>query len=206
MKSLILVGGGGHCRSCIDVVSSSQDYNIKGIVEKDSNCAPKDTLGFNVIGYDEDLPCLIKKFQNVLITIGQIKNSRTRSDMFIFLKKIGANFPIISSPHSYISKTSEVNEGCIIMHGAILNSQSQVKENCIINSNALIEHDVVIEKNSHVSTGASINGEAYIESGVFIGSGATIIEGVKIGANSIIGAGTTVLKDLPSNSVFTGIK
>ena len=205
MKSLLLIGGGGHCRSCIDVVTSREDYKIIGIVERDNNCVSRDTMGFNVIGYDDDLPELLNDYSNALITIGQIKNSKARSDIFDLLKRLEANLPIISSPHSYISNTSTINEGCIIMHGAILNSQSRVHENCVINNNALIEHDVVIEKNCHISTGAIINGEAYIDSGVFIGSGSTIIEGVKIGSNSIVGAGTTVLKDLPSNSIYTGI-
>ena len=121
----------------------------------------------------DDLPELINNYSNVLITIGQIKNSKARSDIFDLLKRLEANLPVISSPHSYISNTSTIDEGCIIMHGAIVNSQSRVHENCVINNNALIEHDVVIEKNCHISTGAIINGEAYIDSGVFIGSGST---------------------------------
>ena len=34
MKKIILLGGGGHCKSCIDVIESEKKYTIKGIFEK----------------------------------------------------------------------------------------------------------------------------------------------------------------------------
>ena len=36
MKKIILIGGGGHCKSCIDVIESEKKYTIKGILEKKS--------------------------------------------------------------------------------------------------------------------------------------------------------------------------
>ena len=35
MKELILIGGGGgHCRSCIDVIEQEQKFKIAGIIDK----------------------------------------------------------------------------------------------------------------------------------------------------------------------------
>ena len=34
MKSLLLIGGGGHCHSCIDVIEASGIYKIKGLVQR----------------------------------------------------------------------------------------------------------------------------------------------------------------------------
>jgi hypothetical protein len=33
MKSLLLIGGGGHCRTCIDVIETEGKYKIAGIVK-----------------------------------------------------------------------------------------------------------------------------------------------------------------------------
>ena len=33
MKSIVLIGGGGHCRSCIDVVEEEDKHRIVGIVD-----------------------------------------------------------------------------------------------------------------------------------------------------------------------------
>ena len=34
MKKIILIGGGGHCKSCIDVIEIEKKYKIEGIFEK----------------------------------------------------------------------------------------------------------------------------------------------------------------------------
>ena len=46
MNSLILIGGGGHCASCIDVVEQEAKYRIAGIVEKDEIKSEK-LLGYS---------------------------------------------------------------------------------------------------------------------------------------------------------------
>ena len=33
-SSIILLGGGGHCKSCIDVLENDEKFKIKGIVEQ----------------------------------------------------------------------------------------------------------------------------------------------------------------------------
>ena len=33
MKKLILVGAGGHCKSCIDIVEKTGEYNIVGLID-----------------------------------------------------------------------------------------------------------------------------------------------------------------------------
>jgi FlaA1/EpsC-like NDP-sugar epimerase len=34
MKKIILIGGGGHSKSCIDVIENENKYKIVGIVDK----------------------------------------------------------------------------------------------------------------------------------------------------------------------------
>jgi hypothetical protein len=34
MKKVFLIGGGGHCKSCIDVIENENKYKIKGIIDK----------------------------------------------------------------------------------------------------------------------------------------------------------------------------
>ncbi len=36
MKEIILVGGGGHCKSVIDVIEQEAKYKIAGIIDKKS--------------------------------------------------------------------------------------------------------------------------------------------------------------------------
>jgi sugar O-acyltransferase (sialic acid O-acetyltransferase NeuD family) len=193
VKDILLIGGGGHCHVCVDVIESEGIYQIKGIVLPNlENSNP--VLGYPVIGTDGDLPQLLKKTSNILIAIGQIKNFETRKNRFEFIKNHGANFPIIKSSYAYCSPHADLGEGTIV------NSNTKIGVNCIVNNKALIEHDVKIQDHCHISTGAIINGGVKIGKGSFVGSGSVIKEGVEIGKHVIIGAGQIVLKNVPNGT------
>ena len=194
------MGAGGHCKSCIEVISDLSQHSIFGIIDKDGSDT-KNLLGYDILGTDKDLDSLIKYCTNALITVGQIKSPAIRISLFERAKMIDFNFPVIRSQHSYLSKSAQIGEGTILLHHSLINSSVKVGVNCIINTKALIEHDARIGSHCHVSTGAIINGGVLVEDRCFIGSGAIIHEGVTIGADSIISAGQVIREDVPSNSV-----
>ena len=201
MKKILLIGGGGHCQSCIDVIEDEGTFYIEGIIlDKLKNS--KALNGYPILGDESSLSKYMKKTKNILIAVGQIKNFNIRKKIFTKLKNLGANFPIIKSSRAYLSKYSRLGEGTILMHGSIVNSNSQIGSNCIINTNALIEHGSLIGDHCHISTGAIINGEVTVGSGSFIGSGAIIRQNVKIGKNVIIGFGKRIMEDIPDNALI----
>ena len=204
MKPLLLVGGGGHARACLDVIETEGNFEIQGIVERiGGEQAP--VLGYPVIGSDADLAALLSATPSVLITVGQVKSPDARVALYELLLRLGAEFPCIVSPTSYVSKHSTIGEGTIVMHRAIINATASVGSNCIINSQALVEHEAVIGDHCHISTGAKVNGDVNIGSGAFIGIGAILREGVLIGANCVVGAGAIVLHDLPEKTQYVGM-
>ena len=66
MKKIILIGAGGHCNSCIDVIESENKFKIAGLIDN-----KKSLSKYKVIGSDKDLQKI--KIKNILITVGQIK-------------------------------------------------------------------------------------------------------------------------------------
>ena len=199
-QEIILLGAGGHCKSCIEVISGISQYSIMGIIDKDGS-STKHILGYDVMGTDKDLESLLLRCSDALVTVGQIKSPEIRISLFERAKSLGFSFPVISSKHSYISKSARIGEGTILLNHSLINTSVKVDANCIINTKALIEHDARIGSHCHVSTGAIINGGVIVEDRCFIGSGAIIHEGVTIGADSIVSAGQVIRKDIPSNSV-----
>ena len=200
MSDLLLIGGGGHCRSCIDLIEAEGRYRIRGIVQPLSDEADG-IFGYPVVGSDDDLPSLLREIPQALVTVGQIRSPEIRIRLYELLKKLGGKLPRIVSPFAYCSKYAEMGEGTIVMHGAIMNSEASIGANCIINSQALIEHDVIVADHCHISTGTRVNGGVTIGRSSFIGSGAILKEGIVIGENVIIGAGQIVLRDVPSGAV-----
>ncbi|MFH0709174.1 MAG: NeuD/PglB/VioB family sugar acetyltransferase [Pseudomonadota bacterium] len=179
MEEIILVGGGGHCKSVIDVIEQQAKYHIAGIIDK-KEFLGTEVLGYKVIGCDEDLPSLQKQYTYAIITVGQIKSNAVRVNLFETLKKLGFNMPVIISPLAYVSRHASVDEGTVVLHGAIVNSQARIGKNCIINTKSLIEHDAVVEDNCHISTGAIINGGVIVKANTFFGSNTTSKEYITI--------------------------
>lgn len=186
-EKIILIGGGGHCRSCIDVIEQEGHFAIAGIIDLPEKKQQK-ILDYTIIGADADLFQLIKDIPNVLITIGQIKSPMRRIELYNDLKRMGACFPVILSPLAYVSPHAQVAEGTIVMHQAMINAGAKVGRNCIINTKALVEHDSVIEDHCHISTGAIVNGGTKVGSGSFFGSGAVTAECAFIPSKSFVKA------------------
>jgi sugar O-acyltransferase (sialic acid O-acetyltransferase NeuD family) len=189
-KSLILIGGGGHCRSCIDVIQLGGKFQIDGILDLKHNVGEQ-VFGFHVIGTDDDIETLPPD-TSFLITLGQIRSSARRQAIYERLKALKRQSPVIVSPLAYVSQHAIVGPGTIVMHHAIVNAGASVGENCIINTRALVEHDAGIGNHCHISTSAVINGGAVVGDGSFIGSGAVTRENAKIPDASFVKANSIV--------------
>ena len=87
MKDIVLIGGGGHCRSVIEVIESTNEYQIMGILDTQENIG-KDILGYKINGTDDDIPKLSKQYKNFVITAGQIKSSFIREKSIRMLKML----------------------------------------------------------------------------------------------------------------------
>lgn len=186
-EDIILIGGGGHCISCIDVIEQENKFNIAGIVDLN---VIKNLQGYKFLGRYSNLEKLKKYYKYAFITFGQIKNTGERIKTYTLLEELGFIIPSIISPKAYVSKNSKLGDGSIVMHGAIVNSNASIGKNCIVNTNSLIEHDSHVGNDCHISTGAIINGNCEIGDGSFIGSNATIINGSRLPNNSFIKAGS----------------
>lgn len=197
--SILLVGAGGHARSCIDVIEVEGSFEIAGLVGSPEEVGTK-VLGYPVLGSDNDLKRLASKYGNGIVTVGQIKSPEIRIRLFKALLESGCTVPAIVSPRAEVSKHATIGSGTMVMHGAIVNAGASVGRNCIVNSLALVEHDVIVHDHCHIATTAAINSGVEIGSGTFIGSGSIVKQGLRIGERCVIGMGERVLSDCPANS------
>jgi len=187
-KNILLIGGGGHCRSVIDVLELSEKYKIIGIIDKKELIGQK-VLKYSIIDCDENL-FKYKKINNIIITIGQIKSAENRIRLFNICKELNYIFPVVISPLAYVSKYVFIDEGTVVMHHALVNANARIGKNCIINTKALVEHDAVVEDYCHISTGAIVNGGTVIKQNTFFGSNATARDNITTGG--FIKAGSLV--------------
>jgi|MGYP001171626249 sugar O-acyltransferase (sialic acid O-acetyltransferase NeuD family) len=201
MKKIILVGAGGHAKSCIDVIESNSKFKIFGLVDKNYKKI-KNIFQYRVIGDDNDLREIFLKYhvKYAHISIGLNKDLKKRRKIFLKLKKIGFKFPPIISKKSHISRYSTIDDGSIVMHNVVINSNVRIGMNCIINTNSLIEHDSVIGDHCNISTSSTINSTVRVGNNCFIGSGTIIKQCVSIGENSFIKMGKKIFKNQKKNT------
>ena len=197
MKKIILIGAGGHCVSCIDVIEMQRNFKIVGLID---NKKKSFLLNYKIIGKDKELKKFSRRIQYALITTGQIKNSKIRENLFKKISNYGFKFPAIISPLSYVSKHASIGEGTIVMHGSVINAGAKIGKNCIINSKSLVEHDAIIGDHCHLATRSTVNGGVIIKNNTFIGSGSVIRQNIKIGKNCFVNANLFVRKNLKDNS------
>ncbi|MBR5824715.1 MAG: acetyltransferase [Paludibacteraceae bacterium] len=200
-KNLILIGGGGHCKSVIDVAESA-GYNILGVLDMPEEVG-KSVLDYKVIGTDDDIPQYADKAE-FIITVGFIKNPAIRVRIYNKVKEAGGKLATIVASTAHVSRYATLGEGSVVMHQAVVNAGAQVGVNCIINTFCNIEHDAVIGDQCHISTGTMVNGDCKVGERVFIGSQSLLANGITVGEDIIIGAGSVVRKSISVKGVYAG--
>lgn len=202
MKSLILIGGGGHCKSVIEVAESA-GYEIKGILDMPDEVG-KDVLpGHKVIGTDDEIPQYVEKC-DFIITVGFIKNPALRIKLYNKVKAAGGRLATIIASTAHVSKYAELGEGTVIMHHAFVNAGAKIGDNCIINTFVNIEHDAEVGNQCHISTGTMVNGECKIGENCFIGSQSVCANCIEIASDIIVGAGSVVRKSIRVKGIYAG--
>ena len=201
MRPLILVGGGGHCKSVIDAAESA-GIQIKGILDTQEHVGEQ-VLSYRVIGTDDD----IRKYVDdcdFIVTIGFIKNPEKRISLHDRITLCGGHLGVVIAKTANVSRYAEVEEGTVILHQANVNSGAHIGKGCIINTFANIEHDVVVGDYSHISTGSMVNGDCKVGERVFLGSQSVMVNGISIISDCIIAAGSVVRKDINFKGIYAG--
>ena len=203
-RGLVLVGGGGHCKSVLDTVLQLGLYD-KVVITDDRNPPGTRIMGCEVAGRDDILGGLYQDgIRHAFITVGSIKNTEPRRRLYARVRAMGFAFPNIVDASAVVSPSVRLGQGIFIGKNAVVNSCAKIEDMAIINTAAVVEHECVIGAFAHVAVGAVICGNVRIGDNTFVGAGATVIQGICIGENSVIGAGSLVLRDVGSQRVIYG--
>lgn len=201
-RKLILIGGGGHCKSVIEVAESA-GYEIKGILDMPDEVGKEVLPGHKVLGTDDEIPQYVEEC-DFIITVGFIKNPVLRIKLYNKVKAAGGRLATIIASTAHVSKYAELGEGTVIMHHAFVNAGAKIGDNCIINTFVNIEHDAEVGNQCHISTGTMVNGECKIGENCFIGSQSVCANCIEISSDIIVGAGSVVRKSIRMKGIYAG--
>lgn len=190
-NNITLYGAGGHCKVVVDILQTL-GYSIKRIV--DDNPLSQSLLNIPMTYPEGDFRFYYHNDWKIE------SNEKKRSVDRITVKK----YVTAIHPSAIIAPNVFIGEGCMIIHGAIIQSCSSIGRHCIINTKAVVEHDSVIHDFVHIAPGAIVCGGVEIGECTWLGAGSVVKQGIKIGSNCMIGAGSVVVNDTPDNVVAYG--
>lgn len=201
-RPLILIGGGGHCKSVIEA-AESKGQPIAGILDLPATVG-REICGHRVIGTDDDISQYVGD-HDFIVTVGYVRNPALRLRIIGKVEAAGGIFGTVVASSAKVSPHALVSEGTVVLHGACVNAGARIGRNCIVNTLSDVEHDVILGDNVHVSTGAMVNGDARVGTDTFIGSGSVVANGVGICPGCVIGAGCVVIGDIDTPGIYVGV-
>ncbi len=202
--AVVLLGGGGHARECIEIIEQAGVLNIFGIV--DTKSRPGDRIaGHPVLGDNAMLLRLREAgLRNLVLAYGIAGNHAARGEHFRRLLELGHEFPPIVHPKAAVNREAKLGRGVQVMGGALVGSRAEIGDAGIVNSNAVVSHDCVLGSNVHVAPGALLAGGVGVGADTVIGMGATVYMRVRIGSGVIVYNGARVFADVPDGAVVRG--
>lgn len=203
-KKILLIGGGGHCRSVLDSLLQKNEYSEISIIDKKENIG-NHIWGVPIIGCDDSLYELYQNgYESAFVTVGSVGDPSIRIKLFNTIEEIGFEIPNIIDITAIVSNHVKLENGIFVGKNAVINGGTSIKKGTIINSGSVIEHDCVINQFSHIAPGTVLCGEVQVGANTHIGAGSVIKQQVKIGSNTVIGMGSVVLKDIEEHVLAYG--
>ncbi|WP_220084957.1 MULTISPECIES: hypothetical protein [unclassified Mesotoga] len=109
----------------ISILKRLNTFNIAGISDLKENLG-KEVLGIETRYTDDQLLELHDRgIICAFVTLGSVGNPDNRIRLFEMLKQIGFQIPVIISRDAIVDESVEIEEGTVIMPGAIINPEQR---------------------------------------------------------------------------------
>ena len=201
LKSLNIIGAGGHSKVVRESVDSELYHNVVFLVQE------KFSLSIQSVKNEE---LLVKSFEQELLLgpqafICAIGSISARKALFVQAVEYNWMPRTVKHKSALISSDCSIGSGTYVGARSIINPNSNIGQNTIVNTAAIVEHDCFIGSHVNISPGAIICGSVFIGSQTLIGAGATILPDITIEEKCIIGAGAVVTSNIRAGSVVVGV-
>lgn len=199
---IVILGGGGHAKMCIDILRQMAGFEIVGILDAKFPSEPVLGVPFIAGDSDDDLARARRETPYAVNAVGAVRSHADRQTFYSRLKNAGFLLPNLIHPKAIVEPSALLGEGNQIMAGAVVGSAARIGNNSIINSGAVVSHDCSIGDNVHVAPGAILAGGVRIGHGSLIGMGVTVYLGVRIGHGVTVNNGISVNGDVDDHAIL----
>ncbi|MGH9445649.1 MAG: acetyltransferase [Terriglobia bacterium] len=206
MKRAIVWGASGHAK-VIRPIIEKEGFRIIAMIDRDSRARSiipgcplfsslEDLLRQLLLATDEKL--------SFALAIGG-EGGRDRMELHHRLIAHGLSPITLVHPAAWVAGTAQLGEGSQVLGMAAVSEEARIGPQSIVNTNASVDHEGVIGAGCHVMPGATLAGCVVVGDFCTIGSNATVLPNVRIASGAVVGAGSVVTKDVPENTIVTGV-
>jgi len=203
MKSIIIVGSGGHAKSVIDAIGDS--YRIVGLV--DDYAEPGEMkYGYPVLGSVDYVKPYVSRMGSIIFVHIAVGDNNARKMLLDKLNLPLSAYATIIHPTAYVSKKDVfIGNGAFIGAFAFVNAGCIVGSFSILNTKASIDHDCIVGDFASLGPAVTLAGNVIICERTQLWTGCNVGNKVQIGSGCIIGGGSFVRKDVPKNTYGYGV-
>jgi sugar O-acyltransferase (sialic acid O-acetyltransferase NeuD family) len=204
MKRIVIVGASGHGVVAVDA-ARRQGYDVAGFLD---TFKPKGerVAGLTILGTPQEIPQLMRAHGFCGGLLG-ISDNWTRGLVRDAIAAAAPDFEFVTVVHpaATVAESAAIDEGTLVLAGAVINPGCRIGEHCIVNTRSALDHDSVMERFASLLPAATTAANVRIGQFTCVCMGTMIIHRRTIGAHSLIGAGAVVIRDIPPFSVAYGV-
>ena len=189
MEKIIIFGASGHAKVIIDILESSGDYKILGLLDSNKKIG-SEVLGYKILGNLGNVPELLNNYSDLKFFVA-IGDNWNRYRVVDELLKINSNIEFVNAihPNSIIGKSVSLGTGIMVMAGSIINADSIIGDFSIVNTRSSVGHESILKKFSSLAPNCTLAGNVEVGEYSAISASSTILNGRKVGSHTVIGAG-----------------
>ena len=200
---VLVIGGGGHALVSIEVLRAA-GHEVAGCVTRDGVSSRElDHIGVKVLGTDGDVAALVsdgyRACSSRSATTAPGRRSRTTSSAS------GGSLVRAVSPFAVVSEHADLDDGVLVMPGAVVNAFARLHRGVIVNTRASVDHGCRVGAFAHLAPASTLGGDVTVGEGALVGVGASVGPARSIGAWATVGVGAVVVRDVAPGETVAGV-
>ena len=204
MKRAVIYGAGGLGREIKellnDINSVSPQWNVLGFI--DDGVRPGTMIDeLSVLG---DVHYFDGERGSLSVIFG-LADCCIKASLYSRLSTSGKIvFPVIIHPSSYVSPTSQLEEGTVVGRFCSVSIDTHLGKCVFLNTRCDVGHDAKLGNFCSLMPSVNISGNVTVGEQTLIGVQSAVIQGVSIGSRVTVGMGSRVMADVPGDCTVMG--
>lgn len=186
MRTLLVLGAGGHGKAVADSALSGQEWQ-RVVFADDRWPALQGCFNTQVVS---DITEIGKLKGSVHGAIAAVGDNRRRQAWTASIESAGLDLVSILHPRSVVSNSATIHPGCAIMANAVIGTDAVIGRGAIVNAGAIVDHDASLGEFAHLGVGVLLAGGVSIGAGAWLQAGCCAGYSVVVEENSVIAPGT----------------